>query len=166
MVNVCEMYTLLGDRHINLMMIENGERRHFCLIKSMSRLLAGLTKHGHTAYYCDFCLHRFARKETLDAHLVDCEQHGAQKIKMPTDQWLRFDKHHFQLAVPYVIYADFESILVKRSTCQPDPSDSSTTAVANHLPCGYAYFVIGKNIYLITMNFIPPLIVTLNRYFF
>ncbi|XP_035227568.1 uncharacterized protein LOC118199815 [Stegodyphus dumicola] len=110
----------------------------------MSRLLAGLTKVEHATFYCDYCLHRF-KKETLDARVKDCQVHGPPKIKMPKDKWLKFDKSQFQLPVPYVIYADFECILVKLATCLPDPSRSSTTPVANHIASGYCYTIIGPN---------------------
>lgn len=138
---------LLGERHINLLLISDGDKRHYCLIKSMSRLLFGLTKQDHKVFYCDFCLHRFKKQETLDAHIEDCRAHGAQKIKMPENKWLHFDKPQFQLPVPFVVYADFESVLVKRPTCLPDPTRPATTAIADHQPSGYCYCIIGK-IYL------------------
>ncbi|KFM67313.1 hypothetical protein X975_01711, partial [Stegodyphus mimosarum] len=58
----------------------------------MSRLLARLTKQSNVTFYCDYCLHRFLKKETLDAHVKDCQVHGPQKIKMPKEKWLKFDK--------------------------------------------------------------------------
>jgi len=70
----------------------------------MSRELAGLTKHVGAQYYCDFCLHRFGERKTLDAHIEDCRQHGPQKVRTPADKWLKFSSQKSQLPVPFIIY--------------------------------------------------------------
>lgn len=133
------------DKHVNLLLIWDGEQSHFCLIKNLSRLLGNLTKHEHQSFYCPYCLHRFVNKSKLDSHIVDCKEHKEQKIKMPKENWLQFDKHHFQLPVPFVIYADLESILVKYDTCSPNPNSSNSVAIADHIPCGYSYVIIGPD---------------------
>ncbi|KFM69574.1 hypothetical protein X975_03200, partial [Stegodyphus mimosarum] len=133
------------DRHINLLLISDDEKRHYCLIKNMSRFLTGLTKHNCATFCCEYCLHRFKMKKTLDAHIKDCQVRGPQKIKMHKDKLVKFGRAQFQLPVPYVIYADFECILVKHATCFPDPSRSSTTPINNHIASGYCYTIIGPN---------------------
>ncbi|GFX81369.1 uncharacterized protein TNCV_142191 [Trichonephila clavipes] len=80
-----------------------------------------------------------------DAHIVDCRKHNEQKIKMPENKWLEFENFKFNLPVPYTIYADFESLIVKINSCAPDPERPSTVPIANHIPCGYAYVVIGPD---------------------
>ena len=114
----------------------------------MSRLLNDLTKKCHMRFYCPYCLHRYSRKELLDAHIDDCKKHEAQKIQMPEEKWLKFDKFQYQIPVPYVVYADMESVLTKHSTCLPDPSKSSTTPITNHVPSGYCYTIIGNFLYI------------------
>ncbi|GFU54658.1 uncharacterized protein TNCV_2161271 [Trichonephila clavipes] len=64
---------------------------------------------------------------------------------MPENKWLEFENFKFNLPVPYTIYADFESLIVKINSCAPDPERSSTVPIANHIPCGYAYVVIGPD---------------------
>ncbi|GFU52148.1 uncharacterized protein TNCV_774901 [Trichonephila clavipes] len=64
---------------------------------------------------------------------------------MPENKWLVFENFKFNLPVPYTIYADFESLIVKINSCAPDPESSSTVPIANHIPCGYAYVVIGPD---------------------
>ncbi|GBM57688.1 hypothetical protein AVEN_222539-1 [Araneus ventricosus] len=56
---------------------------------------------------------------------------------MPTATHLSFEKFHFQLPVPYVIYADFESIIT--------PNTQQVNAVSLHESCNYFYVVIGPN---------------------
>ncbi|GFX35652.1 uncharacterized protein TNCV_3175941 [Trichonephila clavipes] len=133
------------DKHVNLLLISNQEKRHYCLIKNLNRLLSDLTQHKSESFYCNYCLHRFVKKSILDAHIVDCRKHKEQKIKMPENKWLEFENFKFNLPVPYTIYADFESLIVKINSCAPDPERSSTVPIANHIPCGYAYVVIGPD---------------------
>ncbi|GFQ93384.1 uncharacterized protein TNCT_369411 [Trichonephila clavata] len=133
------------DKHVNLLLISNQEKRHYCLIKSLNRVLSDLTQHKSESFYCNYCLHRFVKKSVLDAHIVDCRKHKEQKIKMPENKWLEFENFKFNLPVPYTIYADFESLIVKINSSTPDPERSFTVPIANHIPCGYAYVVIGPD---------------------
>ena len=43
-----------SDKQINLLKISQGEKRHFCLVRNMSRLLADRTNHNGAAFYCNF----------------------------------------------------------------------------------------------------------------
>ena len=48
-----------------------------------------------------------------------------------------------QLKVPYIIYADLESMLIPIEGCANDPKISSTIKTTKHIPCGIAYKVVG-----------------------
>ncbi|GFQ88557.1 uncharacterized protein TNCT_88581 [Trichonephila clavata] len=91
------------------------------------------------------CFLWFVKKSVLDAHIVDCRKHKEQKIKMPENKWLEFENFKFNLPVPYTIYANIESLIVKINSSTPDPERSFTVSIANHIPCGYAYVVIGPD---------------------
>ena len=69
---------------------------------------------------------------------------GTQAIKMPAknDNILKFNNFHKQLAVPFVIYADFEAITEKIHGCQPNDDKSYTEAYQKHVDCGYGYKVV------------------------
>ncbi|GBN42267.1 hypothetical protein AVEN_59531-1 [Araneus ventricosus] len=112
----------------------------------MSRLLYDLPKHKQNKFYCDFCLHQFSTEEGLSNHQLDCRNHMIQKIRTPTEEekWLQFNNHRFQLPVPYSIYADFECILEKLSSCEMNPVISSTQPITRHVACGFAYVVVGS----------------------
>ncbi|GFX28842.1 uncharacterized protein TNCV_4250811 [Trichonephila clavipes] len=56
-----------------------------------------------------------------------------------------FSNHKFKLPVPYVIYADLESILGKISSCEQYPKISLTESIAKHVPCGFAYVIVGPD---------------------
>lgn len=46
-------------KRINLMLLMDGEKPHYCWIKNFSRLIFGKTKHDHEQFYCELCLSRF-----------------------------------------------------------------------------------------------------------
>ena len=53
-------YIKRGETHVNLLLISNGERQHYCWIKNMSSLLYGQTsKHHGKRHYCLRCLKWF-----------------------------------------------------------------------------------------------------------
>ena len=58
-------------------------------------------------------------------------------------QWLYYKDIRKQLKVPYVINSDFESLLIPIEGCENDPEMSSTMKTTNHVPCGFAYKVVG-----------------------
>jgi hypothetical protein len=45
----------------------------------------------------------------------------------------------------WVAYADFESLIEKVTSCQPNPQSSSTTHKQKHKACGYSYVVVCSN---------------------
>jgi len=114
----------------------------------MSRLVRSqYSKYGHSHFFCPYCLHGCTRQDILDKHVARCQLHGAQRVKMPEkgdekgrDQ-VRFTKIEYQLRLPFIMYADLESILRKKSTCEPAPTTSSTTQHQHHVPCGSCIYV-------------------------
>ncbi|GFW95212.1 c2H2-type domain-containing protein [Trichonephila clavipes] len=132
---------------INLLYISNEERQHYCLIRNFSRLIGDLSKHRCKTHICYRCLHRFCREDLLQEHLNYCKNVSPQKIKMPSPDrnLLLFQKIEFQHKVPFIIYADFESILIPYHSAQPTNQSAYTEKIARHKPCGYAYVVIDAN---------------------
>lgn len=63
---------------------------------------------------------------------------------MPTkdNNILKFTNHHKQLAVPFIIYSDFEAITEKVQGCKPNNDKSYTEAYQAHEACDYEYKVI------------------------
>ena len=44
--------------------------------------------------------------------------------------------------MPYIIYADIESLIQKVDGCANNPENSSTTKIAEHIPCKYSMSTI------------------------
>ena len=131
------------EHHVNLLLISNNDTTHYCLIRNLSRLLASLTKHNGEGFYCNYCLHGFSRQDLLEQHEPHCRKNGPQKIRMPSDynNILYLKDVHKQLKVPFVIYADFESIL---PCTQENLSDdaSYTQKTHEHQASGFCYIVV------------------------
>ena len=53
-----------------------------------------------------------------------------------------FHNHEKQLPVPFGIYADFESINEKISSCQPYDGKSYTEKYQKHTACSFGYKVV------------------------
>ena len=53
---------------------------------------------------------------------------------------LKYNHGEKSVKVPFIIYADMESLLGKISTCHNNPKESSTTKINKHTPSGYSLF--------------------------
>ena len=61
---------------------------------------------------------------------------------MPTkdNNTIKYNQGEKSIKLPFVVYADLECSLEKMSTCQNNPSESSTTEINKHTPSGYSLF--------------------------
>ena len=101
-------------KQVNLLMIEDGEKRHYTAIRNISRLLLKLNGKTKRAYhYCMNCLNGFRRESAKDENYEYCSSNGHVKVNLPTEEekWLKFHDGQYQFKVPFMLYADFESIL-------------------------------------------------------
>ncbi|WAQ99041.1 hypothetical protein MAR_023414 [Mya arenaria] len=122
-----DVYPLRISKHehntcVNLLLIDDGEKQHYCLIKSMSRL----------------CLNSFNSEKSLGKHKEYCDSNDAVKIEMLEEgSTLKFK--HF--SIPFIVYADFESFTQKLVTAQPNPDESYTKQYQKHTPSGFCYYI-------------------------
>ena len=84
----------------------------------------------------------------LAAHSVDCCH--VERTKFPRDPRCRFANIQKQLPAPFVVYADFESILkpvneeVDVTQCVDTGTESSTTVFREHVPCSFGYKIVSS----------------------
>lgn len=135
------------NQHVNLLLINQGGQRHFCLIRNLNRLLGDRTKYKGQMFYCNYCLHGFITQSGLVKHLPHCSPHGPQKIRLPEteeEKKIQFKNTFKQLQVPFVVYADFESYTTKLDHEEGDVSQSYTTKYQHHKPSGFCYKVVSE----------------------
>ena len=141
---------------INLLLIEAEENNHYAWIKNFNGLLQ--YDHKHPKLFCPSCLHGFDKRYMTEAkfqkHKHACMEYGPQKIQFPLEDEneLEYKDISKEKCAPFVIYCDFETILVPIEGCDPDPAVSSTTAKTHHEACGYSYVIVSP--------FAPPKHVT------
>ena len=130
--------------HMELLLITEGENKHYVLIKDFNKFMFSQTKHEHKKYFCMYCLQCFSREDVLTEHKNNCILiNGKQAINMPKKgDKVFFKNYHKQLPVPFVIYADFEALTEKIQGCQPNNEKSYTEAYQKHTDCGYGYKVV------------------------
>ena len=75
---------------IYLLLLSDGNTRHYTLIRNLSRLVggrtSGRTKHRHQTYVCSYCLHCFAQEHCLDNHIPNCSIHKLQVVRFPDEE--------------------------------------------------------------------------------
>ena len=111
------------DNQMNLLLITEGENKHYVLIEDFNTFMFNKTKHKESKHFCMHCLQCFSSEDVLMNHKDNCIQvNGTQAVKMPdkSNNILKFNNFHKQQPVPFVIYADFEAITEKISGCQPN----------------------------------------------
>ena len=96
------------------------------------------------------CLQGFTQESSRDQHPVYCEDKSLLELRcLNRVQPLNFKDGQNQFRVPFIMYADFESILELMDPVEagsPDPSQPYTNEVNKHTPscwCVYSKFAYG-----------------------
>ena len=98
----------------NLLLIQEGKKSHYVYIKNMSPLVDRGNK--NKSYVCPTCMKSYRTEDKLIKHLHNgCPKFG-QKVDLPSKQnaqeYVKFKNIHKMVKKPFVIYADFESLLL------------------------------------------------------
>ena len=124
-------------------MIEEGGVNHYCLVKNLSRLLSSqVSNHKEKHHFCLRCLNAFWTHKSLNKHLEYCKKHKAVKIDMPKKgDILKFRNYCNSEKVPFIIYADTESLIKPIESCEPNPQNSYTKKYQKHEPISFSYYI-------------------------
>lgn len=115
----------IRQNHFDLLLISKGNNRHYCYIKSFSRLLSSqVSKHKTKAEFCKRCLTCYKgsnRQHQLQQHMKNCQPHKPIKTSLPRDKMckdnpaiLEFANHNHSNKLGVVVYCDFECLLQKK----------------------------------------------------
>ena len=128
---------LTCNKQIILLMITDGEKWHYLVVKNVSGLLKGITSTHEKDFYCLNCFHFYRTKNKLESHKKICENHDYCHVEMPTkdNNIIKYNHGEKSMKVPFIIYADLECLLEKMSTCINNPNESSS-----YSPSGYSIF--------------------------
>ena len=130
------------DKQTISLMITDGEKSHYLMVKNLSGLLRGITSNHHGDFYCLNWFRSYRTKSKLELHKKICENHDYCHVEMPTkgNNIIKYNHGEKSMKVPFVIYADLEFLLEKMSTCMNNPNESYATKIIKHTPSGYSIF--------------------------
>ena len=131
-----------SHREINLLMISKDGINHGMANKSLSRLLrSSNTKHKCKQYFCTNCLQGFLLEASRDEHRVYCDNNETIRVEMPRKgSKIEFCNGQNQFKVPFIMYADFESILEPVESPNPDPNQPYSQNVNQHVSTGWCVY--------------------------
>ncbi|KAB0802804.1 hypothetical protein PPYR_04990 [Photinus pyralis] len=144
-INLLVLYTKNGtDGSISdLANMKRCTDYHFAWIKNMSFLLSKqLSKKKERKAICNRCLNHFSTDLLLQKHATHCNQINECAARLPTERekYLQFKHFRFQEKVPFVIYADLESILEKCTNLNC-LENNNTIFNSKHIPFSIAYYL-------------------------
>ncbi|KYN09457.1 hypothetical protein ALC57_18430, partial [Trachymyrmex cornetzi] len=133
------------EKHVNLLYLQDLRRNdenvigHFTWIKNLSRLIGSELSKSRKKKHCDRCLHYFPTSEKLSLHTVDCTTTNECAIILPNenDKWLSFRGYNKKERLLFVVYADLECILVKKTTDE----NMSRFSYQHHKAFSVGYYV-------------------------
>ena len=111
--------------------------------KSLSKLFRGITGNNNGDFYCLNCFQSCITENKLKKQKKVCEDHDYYEVEMPENdnKILKYNNGEKPMKVPFIIYADLESLLEKMNTCHNNnPEKSSTTKISKYTPSGYSLF--------------------------
>ena len=129
--------------NIILLLIKDGEKSHYCLVKNISALLSSqINSNDHKRYFCLNCFNSFKDEDKLKEHKKYCYENESVKINMPPPgTFLRFKNFLHSEKAPFTVYADFESLIKPMDNCDPDPNKSYTKKHQKHEPISFSYYI-------------------------
>ena len=90
------------------------------------------------------CLQGFTQESSRDQHQVYCENNESVRVEMPKQgSTVEFKDGQNQFKVPFIMYADFESIpelMGLQGSGSPNPNQPYTNEVNQHTPSGWCVY--------------------------
>ncbi|KAL4153079.1 hypothetical protein QTP88_000912 [Uroleucon formosanum] len=134
--------------HFDLLLVTDGDNSHYVYISDFSRLVrAQKTGHKESVVFCKRCFTSFANRnlkfklsgqEALNQHKLICGAHKPILPEMPKEgECLEFEAWKKTQRHPIVIYADFETILMKTDEDKGD----NTRVIHKHEAMSYGLIV-------------------------
>ena len=126
-------------RHVDLLLIREEGKRHFVLIKKFKTFMHDHILHHGRKHFCRYCLKAFSAAEILKNHFNNIFKiNGKQMIKMPNKgEYVRFNNYERKIKSPFIIYANFESILVPEDNGKQNVDESYRKKYQKHVACSY-----------------------------
>ena len=132
------------EKHVDLLLREEEGKKHYVLIKDFNTFTYDLTLHRDRKHFCRYCLQAFITEKILKRHIKDCFKiNDKQKMIMPkTGEYVKLKNYERKIKSPFIIYADFESVLVPEDNGKQNSEESYTKKYQKHIACSYGYKLV------------------------
>ena len=77
-------HKLTQKRQIILLMISDGQKWHYLVVKNLLGLLKGISSNHKGDFYCLNCFHSDRAENKLESHKKICENHDYCHVEIPT----------------------------------------------------------------------------------
>ena len=96
---------LTQERQIILLMISDGQKWHYLVVKNLSGLLRGITSNHKEDFYCLNCFHSYRTENKLEAHKKMCENYDYCHVGIPTknNNIIKYNHGEKSMKLPFVI---------------------------------------------------------------
>ena len=129
---------------MDLLLITDENKQHYIYINDFGRFKCNKTKKKIRIKntFADIVYNVLVKKKVLIKHKRFCLNiNGKQSVKLRSDS-INLKNYFKQLAVPFKIYADFESILKRIHSNDKNNNPSYTKKYKAHISCRFAYKVV------------------------
>ena len=136
---------IFEEKHVDLSLIEKY-KRHYVLINDFNTVIYDHTLHcgknvSDSIFYRLSVQTKFQKIRPMNA------------LKLKVNKWLRslkgeyigFQNYERKIELPFLIYADFESILVPKEKGWQNSDESYTNKYQKHVACSYGYKLVCVN---------------------
>ena len=102
------------------------------------------TLHRGRKHFCFYCLQAFNTEHILKRHIKDCFKiNGKQRIIMPENgAFIKFKNCERKMKSAFIVYADFEIILVLEDNRKQNTEESYTNKYQKYIACCYGYKLV------------------------
>ena len=99
------------------------------------------TLHRGRKHYYRYCLEAFRTADVLKTHIKNCFKiNGKQRSKMQKKkEYAEFKNYERKIKSPYIIYADFEGILVPEDNGKQNRKESYINNYQKNVGCSYSH---------------------------
>ena len=100
-------YNHKQDNQVILLRITNNDKNwHYLTVKSIPKLLNGITSKHNGEFYCLNCFYSYRRKNKLIRHEKICKNHDFCDVKMPNEnkKILKYNPGEKSLKAPFSVF--------------------------------------------------------------
>lgn len=133
------------NKIIDLFLIKNKDKSHYCWIKNINRFLNNELSQNRAKFICRSCFVHFEVKEKYENHVEECSKNKPIIFQKPKKDYIQFEHIERSQKIPYVIYADFESIIKKFEMPANNPNMSWTENIGKHIASTFCAVVVDLN---------------------